>query len=107
MEPLLYLNGNLGQSILAFGQKNSFIFSEGSKWTDLDEFIAKNKGSYIVGSFSYDLKNESENLHSLNESLVEFPLIYLFVPQCVIEVKGEEFTYLQGVEENYRVRRGH
>lgn len=99
MEPLLYLNGNLEESILAFGQKDSFIYSEGSKWTDLDEFIAKNKGNYIVGSFSYDLKNEFEILQSLNASLVEFPLLYLFVPQFVIEVKGEEYTYLQGVED--------
>ena len=96
MEPVIYLNGNLGESLLAVGEQDSFTFSGNSNWSELDKFIAKNKGSYIFGSLSYDLKNEFEDLNSLNPSRVDFPLLYLFVPNFVLEIKGEKIKYLQG-----------
>lgn len=98
MEPLLYLNGNLGESLLAFGEQDSFTYAEISSWIDLDEFIERNRGSYIFGSISYDLKNEIENLASLNSALIDFPLVYFFVPEYVLEIKDQNYTYLQGKE---------
>ena len=98
MEPLLYLNGNEGTGLLAFGQADSFDFSKNKSWYELDQFLQKHKGSYVFGALSYDLKNEFEQLSSSNEGIVDFPLLYFFVPNYVVEINEEVKNYLQGEE---------
>ena len=47
---------------------------------DLDSFINNNKNDYIICFYSYDLKNNIEDLCSKNKDNMKFPDIYCFVP---------------------------
>ena len=47
---------------------------------ELDVFISNNKKEYIICFYSYDLKNNIENLSSNNKDEIRFPDIYCFVP---------------------------
>jgi para-aminobenzoate synthetase component 1 len=100
VDTLLYLNGNLGESLLAIGEQESLTFLEKGDWSELDKFLNDNKGRYIFGALAYDLKNEFERLHSSNPSMVDFPLLYFFVPEYVIEIKGESTNYLHGAKSD-------
>lgn len=96
MTPLIYLDGNEGESILAFGCEEELYLQTTDVFSLLDKFLAKHKGSYIFGYLSYELKNTIENLTSNNKSFFNLPLLNFFVPKYVVEFKGEEHFFLQG-----------
>lgn len=48
----------------------------------------------MTGFFSYDLKNEIENLSSSNADRLHFPDLYFFVPQNIIIIKGNEIEII-------------
>ncbi|MCH2045292.1 MAG: anthranilate synthase component I family protein [Saprospiraceae bacterium] len=50
----------------------------------LQEFAKANQGQWILGSLSYDLKNDIENLSSQNEDQIQWALAHFFVPQTLI-----------------------
>ncbi|MEM7379732.1 MAG: anthranilate synthase component I family protein [Bacteroidota bacterium] len=56
----------------------------------------KQKADWIFGYFSYDLKNEIEQLDSRNPDGLGFPKLYFFQPKKIIRIKGNgvEFLYL-------------
>ena len=54
--------------------KNPKLFDE------LDAFISNNKNEYIICFYSYDLKNNIEDLSSENKDNMKFPDIHCFVP---------------------------
>ena len=54
--------------------KNPKLFDE------LDAFISNNKNEYIICFYSYDLKNNIEDLSSNNKDNMKFPDIHCFVP---------------------------
>lgn len=56
---------------------------------------------WIFGYLSYDLKNDVEDLKSLNFDGLEFPDLYFFQPQKLIFLKGDraEFHYLRMVDD--------
>ena len=98
---IAYLNSNNGHSVLAFGKGESIRFDSkldypNSILDELEKFIQKNINSYLFGYLSYDLKNEIHNLSSNNYDSVEFPLIYFWKPQYVVEMKNENFSFVQG-----------
>ena len=47
---------------------------------ELDAFISNNKNEYIICFYSYDLKNNIEDLCSKNKDNMKFPDIHCFVP---------------------------
>ena len=94
--PISYLNSNNGSGLLAFGEGESIRFMEGNAFSNLQRFIDKHKGKCIFGYLSYDLKNEIENLTSTNEDGVAFPELYFWIPKYVVELKNENYTFLQG-----------
>ena len=47
----------------------------------------KNAKPWLFGYFTYDLKNEIENLSSENVDSIQFPALHFFVPQVVITVE--------------------
>ena len=57
----------------------------------LEEFYQKHSmlrtKPWLFGYFTYDLKNEIENLKSENADAIQFPALHFFVPQVVISVK--------------------
>jgi len=61
----------------------------GSAFGHLDDFRAKHPG-WITGFFTYDLKNEIENLSSSNIDQLGFPDLYFFAPEHLIIVRNDE-----------------
>lgn len=58
--------------------------SDGNKaFKKLKDFLESESG-FLPGFFSYDLKNEIENLHSENPDYLKFPEIHFFVPEHLL-----------------------
>jgi para-aminobenzoate synthetase component 1 len=68
----------------------------------------KTKGvnDWLLGYFSYDLKNEFEHLSSKNPDLVGFPLLCFFVPRYVVVKEDEKWRveYLDGLDSESSIR---
>ncbi len=76
-------------TLLAVGAKHEIIANIGSAFNELEQFRAKYQG-WMTGFFTYDLKNEIENLSSSNIDQLNFPDLYFFVPEHLILVRGGE-----------------
>jgi len=78
----------------------STLTSSLNSFEKLKKFQNETK-DWIFGYFSYDLKNELENLKSNNYDGLSFPELYFFQPKKIILVKGTEiqFLYLNSVEK--------
>lgn len=51
----------------------------------------QHKRKKIFGLIGYDVKNDIENLHSNNSDYLEFPDLYFFEPEHIIELKENKF----------------
>lgn len=81
--------------LAGFGAK-SIILS--NRFSEL-EALSK-KGSWLFGYFSYDLKNELEDLKSENLDALDFPDMCFFEPEILVEVKDNKVKLTgQGVED--------
>lgn len=75
---------------------------------ELKVFQNANK-PWLFGFFSYDLKNELEDLQSKNCDNLNFPELYFFIPKYLIAVKGNNYEVLIGNEsvlneiENFKI----
>lgn len=63
----------------------------GNAFEQLLGFYQQHK-SWLLGYFSYDLKNEVENLSSHNSDGLSFPALYFFVPQVLVLIKENTVT---------------
>lgn len=81
------------ETLLAIGIKHSVRCNEGSAFEELDTFRKKHPG-FVLGFFSYDLKNETEELASQNADHLHFPELYFFVPKHVLLFKGAEIEII-------------
>nr|WP_298925903.1 anthranilate synthase component I family protein [uncultured Allomuricauda sp.] len=80
-------------AILAISRQTD-RFAKIIKSTDeAHEFIGK-KQDWLFGYFSYDLKNELEDLVSNNFDGLGFPEIHFFQPSKIIQVKGNKINFL-------------
>lgn len=71
--------------------------STGNGFDQLKTFCAKHK-QWVFGYFSYDLKNEIEDLQSNNPDSLNFPDLYFFVPKYLIAFKDGKAEVLIGNE---------
>ncbi len=94
--PVAYLNSNDGNALLAFGQGPVLRISQGLALDSLQTFLDAHSGRYIFGCLSYDLKNEVESLQSSNRDRLAFPLVYFWVPQCVVSFENDDYRFVQG-----------
>lgn len=89
---IFFLNGNqTSDSWLAIGCKSELIIHETHGAFDkIEVFLNENQNQYIFGYFGYDLKNDLENLTSVNAKNIDFPEAYFFAPQHLakIDIKG-------------------
>lgn len=60
---------------------------------NLKAFRKEHLGSWFFGHFSYDLKNQIEDLRSENHDAFRWPLLYFFVPENVIYKKGDTIYF--------------
>ena len=95
---LCYLNSNNHtldpyseqSTILAAGVRNQMIpAGEESAFEKLKNFTEDNQ-DWLFGFFSYDLKNQLENLQSLNPDGIKMPLMHFFVPEVLIIFTNDE-----------------
>src|SRR5690606_12062971 len=63
---------------------DTFRSSTTQTFTQLEDFRAKHAQQWMFGFFSYDLKNEIENLHTDFPDPLEFPNAYFFVPNILL-----------------------
>ncbi len=94
-EIFFLLNDSRGRKLLAVGAEREVT----GELDALNTFLKENKGEYCFGFLSYDVKNQIEQLSSENRLRVNFPELYFCVPKIVVELKGDEYFYLKGAED--------
>ena len=97
---IAYLESNgAGKNLLALGCKAEIRLNQVENAFDkLRDFYTSNKGSWIIGFGSYDLKNGIEKLSSINIDLVKAPELHFFVPLYLFERKETEWKQTWGEE---------
>ena len=128
-------NDNLKQLLLNWSQQfNKAIWLDGNNYTQkdssFDALLAVDEYSsissdynnsfeklkkyqsevndYLFGYFSYDLKNDLENLTSSNPDGLNFPELYFFQPKKIIYIKNNQLIFLypsdliDSVENDYK-----
>lgn len=83
--------------IIAADIHAELICSAGNAFDQLKNFYAFHK-QWIFGYFSYDLKNEIEDLQSNNPDGLNFPDLYFFVPKYLVAFKDGQAEVLLGKE---------
>ncbi|MCK5171257.1 MAG: anthranilate synthase component I family protein [Bacteroidales bacterium] len=79
--------------LAGLGSIKEIIGKESSGFKDLIKLKAETK-DWLFGFFTYDLKNELENLESKNIDELIFPAIHFFSPEIVILSKDSTVTFL-------------
>ncbi|HMH32412.1 MAG TPA: chorismate-binding protein, partial [Puia sp.] len=72
--------------LLAAGALEYLEAHAGNAFTALRHFSNERK-DWLFGHFSFDLKNETEQLSSAHPDHIGFPDLFFFVPEVVIELK--------------------
>ncbi|MDX1652766.1 MAG: anthranilate synthase component I family protein [Brumimicrobium sp.] len=100
-EVIFFLNNNLDKKLLAFGGGEPHLEGTNFAIGDWNNFIRRNRGKYIFGFLTYDVKNEIENLKSENEERVPFPRMFFYSPEVVVEITEDgKYQYIQGKESD-------
>ncbi|WP_255563699.1 anthranilate synthase component I family protein [Mucilaginibacter rivuli] len=76
-------------TLLGVGIKQQLKCDTGNAFEQLETFRLANPG-HLLGFFSYDLKNETEDLISSHPDHLQFPELYFFVPEHLILIKNGE-----------------
>ncbi|MBD1422478.1 anthranilate synthase component I family protein [Sphingobacterium chuzhouense] len=77
-------------SLLAVNALDCFIGEHIDTFHALEKFRAKHPNKWMPGFFSYDLKNETEDLTTSFPNRLEFPEAYFFIPSIVLHFKDKE-----------------
>ncbi|MDB5156983.1 MAG: pabB [Mucilaginibacter sp.] len=80
-------------TLIAAGVKDSVTANTGVAFQELAKFRDKHPG-WLTGFFSYDLKNEIEQLSSANPDHLHFPDLYFFAPQHLILINGNNIEVI-------------
>jgi para-aminobenzoate synthetase component 1 len=83
--------------LIAVGVKDELSTTTGDSFQALRHFYEKHK-SWTFGLFSYELKNEVEQLSSRHRDKLNFPDIFFFVPTHLIAIKDGKIEVLIGEE---------
>jgi para-aminobenzoate synthetase component 1 len=75
-------------TLITAGVRDSLTADAGNAFNTLEAFRAKYPG-WLTGFFSYDLKNEIEQLTSDNLDYLYFPDLYFFAPRHLILINGD------------------
>jgi len=67
----------------------------GDAFAQLRTFYEKNK-NWAFGLFSYELKNEIENLNSTHSDQLDFPDLFFFIPKYLIAIKDGNIMVILG-----------
>jgi para-aminobenzoate synthetase component 1 len=78
--------------LLAVGEVSALRCTDTDKAFDKLAAYQSEIQDWIFGYFSYDLKNDLEDLISQNGDQLEFPALYFFQPQKIITIRGNTHT---------------
>ena len=84
------------ECLLAAGAQKYVGVDAGAAFARLKEFCV-DEDDWIFGHFSYDLKNELEQLDSRNMDGIGFPDLFFFIPEIVILLSDTEISIGSGV----------
>ncbi|MDT7830476.1 chorismate-binding protein, partial [Pricia sp. S334] len=87
-------------AVLAVDGLTSLVTDFQNAFNDLKEYQGQLE-DWIFGYFSYDLKNDVEQLTSENYDGLHFPDLYFFQPKKIIRIAGNtvDFVYLNMVDD--------
>lgn len=85
-------------TMIAMGARNELTATAGDAFNQLETFRQHNPG-WITGFLGYDLKNETEQLTSLNPDKLQFPDLYFFAPEHVIVINGNQAEIISNTPE--------
>jgi para-aminobenzoate synthetase component 1 len=86
---------------LAAGAKNACVGTNQDDFETLKTFRNNHKNEYCFGFFTYDLKNQIEDLSSNNFDGIQFPSLYFFVPEHVFIInKNGEIIFKSNLYNN-------
>ncbi|GAA4103723.1 anthranilate synthase component I family protein [Mucilaginibacter panaciglaebae] len=74
-------------TLIAAGIKDGITLNTGKAFSELEKFRKMHPG-WLTGFFSYDLKNEVEQLSSENQDHLHFPDLFFFAPQNLILINN-------------------
>ncbi|WEK20327.1 MAG: anthranilate synthase component I family protein [Candidatus Pedobacter colombiensis] len=81
--------------LLAAGTKAELNAKSVNKFKELKTFYEQHQ-NWMFGLLGYDLKNETEQLHSSKPDYINFPELFFFVPQYLIAIKGDQIKVIIG-----------
>lgn len=93
-----FAGGETAGCLLAAGTKDALVSSHNA-WEELKLFYERNKGRWVFGHLSYDLKNQVENLTSGHRDRIGFPLMHFFVPEILVRFEADEIIIEAGSEK--------
>lgn len=85
--------------LLAAGAKETLETSAGEAFELLKSFYDKHQ-NWLFGLLGYDLKNEVEQLKSVNTDELSFPDLFFFVPEYLMVIKNDQLSVLIGNEHD-------
>ncbi|MDO9375214.1 MAG: anthranilate synthase component I family protein [Bacteroidota bacterium] len=88
------------ECLLAVGCKSNVEAGAGKTFAALKDFVV-DEGEWLFGHLAYDLKNEMEQLSSMNFDGVGFPDCHFFIPEMVLKLDEKElkiFCDSEGIE---------
>ena len=101
----LYSNG-AGPDLHAIGAEDLLILKETKgAWSAARDFFDRHEGRSIFASFSYELKDDLEDLHSENSSFIPFPALALFVPKVLATWELGELEIIELNDRTYDIAR--
>ncbi|NQX37251.1 para-aminobenzoate synthetase component 1 [Pedobacter steynii] len=84
--------------VIAAGATQILNIPTGQAFEALRSFYDLHK-TWMFGLFSYDLKNEQEQLYSRNPDGLHFPELFFFVPKYLITIKNDQVVVVLGNQE--------
>ena len=79
------------ECLVGAGNLKSIDVDAGSAFAHLKQFAQEND-DWLFGHFSFDLKNEIELLTSRHSDHIQFPDLFFFVPEIIIELNKSNFS---------------
>jgi para-aminobenzoate synthetase component 1 len=79
------------ECLVGAGVLKSIKTNTGSAFRQVKQFAAVNN-DWLFGHFGFDLKNEIESLSSSHADYIQFPDLFFFVPEIIVELSKNKIT---------------
>jgi len=80
------------ECLLAAGCKRNITTPAGNALDALKAFSNVDRNAWLFGHLGYDLKNETEQLHSDHFDGIQFPDLHFFEPEIVLRISNNELV---------------